>query len=376
MTTVRDILGWIEDAYPPALAEDWDVVGLDCGDPDAEVTTVGFAVDPTDAVVAEARASGAQLLVTHHPLLLRGIKAVRADQPKGRVVMALLDAGIAHIGAHTNADHGVDGVSDALASALGLTELRPLVALPTPGLSKIVTFVPTEHADAVVDALADAGAGAIGDYDRCAFTSPGTGQFRPLPGAEPFVGTRGEVARVPETRIEMVLERRSKAAVVSALLAAHPYETPAFDLIDLASVESPLGTGRVGVLPMPLPARRVAELLWAALPVTATGVRLGGDPDRLVRTIGIVGGAGDGFLDAARAAGVDAYVTGDLRHHPAQDFLANAGAPVLIDVPHFAAEWLWLGTAERIVRERSEASGSALSTYVSTINTDPWTLRV
>lgn len=376
MTTVREITGWIEDAYPPGLAEDWDSVGLDCGDPDAPVTTVGFAVDPTDAVVAEAVRRGAQLLITHHPLLLRGIKAVRADQPKGRVVMALLASGIAHVAAHTNADHGADGVSDALAHALGLADLRPLSPLPSAPLAKIVTFAPAENAEAILAALADAGAGAIGDYDRCAFTSPGQGRFRPLPGANPHVGKPGELTLVDEVRIEAVLPRRAKGAVVRALLAAHPYETPAFDLIDLASVDSPLGTGRVGVLPTPLPARELARRLAAALPATATGVRLGGDPDRPVRTVGIVGGAGDSFLDAARAAGLDCYVTGDLRHHPAQDFLAHPDAPVLIDVPHWAAESLWLATAERLVRTRAEASGIEIQTYVSALNTDPWTLRV
>lgn len=376
MVTVRDILGWIEAAYPSTLAEDWDSVGLDVGDPGAAVTSVAFAVDPTDAVVAEAADRGAQLLITHHPLLLRGIKAVRADQPKGRVVMAMLASGMAHIAAHTNADHGSDGVSDALAGALGLQDVRPLAPLPGARLAKLVTFVPADHAETVLDALADAGAGALGDYDRCAFVSSGEGRFRPLDGAQPFVGEQGQVARVAETRIEVVLPRAAKSAVVRALLAAHPYETPAFDLIDLAPLDSTLGTGRVGVLPTALPAKQVAAVLSAALPTTATGVRLGGDPDRLVQTIGVVGGAGDSFLDAARGAGVDCYITGDLRHHPAQDFLAHAGSPVLIDVPHWAAESLWLATAESLVQRNAEAAGAPLRTYISAINTDPWTLRV
>lgn len=376
MTTVREVLGWLDDAYPPRLAESWDKVGLDCGDPDAPVKTVAFAVDPTDAVVAEASARGAQVLVTHHPLLLRGVHAIRADEPKGRVAMALLRAGVAHIAAHTNADAADDGVNDALAAALGLVDTRPLDALPADPLCTLVTYVPEPDAEALLAVLAEAGAGRLGDYDTCSFASSGEGRFRPLPGASPHVGSIGKVERVDERRLEVVLRASDKNKVVRALVDAHPYETPAFHLLDHAAVDSARGIGRVGVLPQPLPARELAARLASAVPATAGGLKLGGDPDRRVSTVGVVGGAGDSYLDAARRAGVDCYVTGDLRHHAAQDFLAHADAPALIDVPHFAAEWLWLPVAERLVRQRADAAGVRLDTYVSTIVTDPWTLRV
>lgn len=375
MTTVRDVTGWLEDAYPPALAESWDKVGLDCGDPDAEVSTVGFAVDPTDAVVAEAVARGAQLLVTHHPLLLRGIHAVRRDEPKGRLVMALLAGGVAHFCAHTNADAAAGGVNDALAAALGLTATRPLAALPEDPLRTLVTYVPEPDADALLDALAAAGAGRLGRYDRCSFTHPGEGRFRPLPGASPHLGSVGEVERVDERRVEVVLPAGATGRVVAALLAAHPYETPAFHVLDHTPLDSARGSGRVGVLPEPVTAAALARRLADAVPATAGGVRLGGDLGRPVRTVAVLGGAGDGHLDAARRAGVDAYVTGDLRHHPASDLLAWPDAPVLIDVPHAAAEALWLPAAEAVVAARAAAAGASLATYVSTIGTDPWTAR-
>lgn len=262
-TTVAEVLGWIEEACPPGLAEEWDAVGLACGDPDAAVDGILFAVDVTDEVVAEASNWGAQLLVTHHPLLLRGVHAVRRDEPKGRLVLALASAGIALVTAHTNADAAGDGVSDALAATLALEHLVPL-------------------------------AGSL---------------------------------------------------------------------------------GRVGALPVPLPAADVARRLAGTLPPTAGGVRLGGDPGRLVRTVAVMGGAGDSFLDDARAAGVDLYVTSDLRHHPAQEFLLWEGAPVLIDISHWAAEWTWLPAAQRLVDARAAATGVALTTAVSRICTDPWTAR-
>lgn len=375
MPSVATIAGWLEAAYPPALAEDWDRVGLAVGDPDAEVDHVLFAVDVTDAVVAEAVALGAGLVVSHHPLLLRGLHAVRTDQPKGRVVAALLRNGIAQFAAHTNADSAPGGVAETLADAAGLVDLRPLAPVPTAPLDKVVTFVPTADVTAVIDALAAAGAGAIGAYDRCAFTSPGTGTFRPLQGANPAIGSVGAVVEVAETRIEMVFPRARRAAVLAALRASHPYEEPAFDVLELAGEPSGRGLGRIGRLPEPLTARAFAQRLAAAVPATAGGVKLGGDPDRVMETVAVLGGAGDSMLDAARAAGVDCYVTGDLRHHPAQDFLAHTGAPVLVDVPHWAAEWTWLPSAERVLHRAAADAGVRVGSTVSRIVTDPWLER-
>lgn len=373
--SVSTITGWFESHYKPRYAESWDRVGLQVGAPAASVSRVLFAVDCTDAVVAEARELGAELIVTHHPLLLRGVNFIRADEPKGRVVMDLVRAGIAHFAAHTNADSATDGVADALASAMGLVETRPLEAQPKPALDKVVTFVPPEHADAVVDALAAAGAGAIGDYDSCAFRSEGTGQFRPREGADPFIGTVGELETTPEVRVEMILPRGRRADVLAALRSAHPYEEPAYDLTELAREDSEVGLGRIGRLQRPTRAAELAQRLADAVPQTAGGIKLGGDPDRLLETVAVVGGAGDSVLDAARAAGVDCYVTGDLRHHPAQDFLAHEGAPVLIDVPHWAAEWMWLPCAEAFLQARATDAGVRLESSVSRINTDPWTVR-
>lgn len=373
--TVADVTGWLAAAYPPRLAESWDRVGLTVGDPSAPAERVLFAVDPTDEVVDEASAVGATLLVTHHPLLLRGVHSVREDEPKGRVVTALVRAGIALWTAHTNADAAADGVSDALADELGLRDTVPLQAAPVDPLDKVVTFVPPSHADAVLQALAGAGAGAIGRYEACSFTTPGTGAFRPLPGADPYIGTTGALTRTPELRVEMVLPRHRRQAVVRALLTAHPYETPAYDVLELADVASARGLGRLGTLGEPTTASGVARRLAERLPRTAGGVRLGGDPDRPVRRVAVMGGAGDSFLDVARGTDADVYVTSDLRHHPASEFLAWAGAPALVDVSHWAAEWTWLPRAEKVVLKAAEDAGLPVTTRVSDVVTDPWTAR-
>nr|MDQ4008161.1 Nif3-like dinuclear metal center hexameric protein [Actinomycetota bacterium] len=214
--TLGDVVACLDAFYDPGWADSWDAVGLVCGDPDQPVRTVLFAVDPTLAVVDEAVERGVDLVVTHHPLLLKPVHAVAATTPKGRVVHRLLTHGIGLHVCHTNADSADPGVSDAMAAALGLGDLRPLDADALPALDKLVTFVPHADAQAVVDALAEAGAGRLGDYDRCAWTAAGLGTFRPGPGANPAIGSVGDIEEVPETRVEMVLERPQRAAVLAA----------------------------------------------------------------------------------------------------------------------------------------------------------------
>ena len=381
--TLAAVLAVLDGRYDPRWAESWDAVGLVCGDPAAPVRRILFAVDPVAAVADEALAWGADLLVTHHPLFLRAVHGVAATTPKGRLVHRLVRGGVALHVAHTNADCaardalGAGGVSDALADALGLPPGRPLAPAAADPLDKIVTFVPHADAGRVLDALAAAGAGAIGDYDRCAWTVAGTGTFRPLAGANPTIGAVGDVAEVAEARLEMVLPRGRRAAVVRALRAAHPYEEPAFDVLELAAPEpSARGIGRVCELPAAEPLGEFVGRVRRGLPATPSGVRVAGAPERPVRRVAVCGGAGDSLLTAARAAGADVYVTADLRHHPAGESL-EAGGPALVDVAHWASEWPWLAYGAAALRAGlARAGGPAATTVearVSTLVTDPWT---
>lgn len=370
---LADVIALVEGWYPPDRAEDWDRVGLICGDPEAEVARILLAVDPVLAVAEEAAARDADLVITHHPLYLRGTSSVAATTPKGRVVHALISGGRALYAAHTNADAPVGGVSEAIALALGLEQIAPLEADPLPAREKIVVFAPVEAADAVRAALAAAGAGRIGDYDQASFSSAGAGRFRPLPGATPAIGEVGAAETVAEERIEVIADRSARAAVLAAMRAAHPYEEPAYDVIPLAPEDDPgHGSGRIGVLPAPMPLADFARAAAEVFPRTAGGLRVAGDPDRPVRTVALCGGAGDFLLDRARGAGADVYLSSDLRHHPASEFAEHAG-PALIDVAHWAAEWLWL---PRLAARLTAALGDTVDAHVSTIVTDPWTFRV
>ncbi|HWO59529.1 MAG TPA: Nif3-like dinuclear metal center hexameric protein [Umezawaea sp.] len=371
-TTLGQVVAALEAVYPPKTAESWDAVGLVCGDPAEPVTRVLCVVDVTETVVDEAIEVGAELIVAHHPLMLRGVTGVPANDPKGRLVHRLIRAGVALFSAHTNADAADPGVSDALAALLGLTVTGPLSPNPVPPLDVLTTFVPHADAKDVLAALHAAGAGRIGDYRDAAFTVAGTGQFRPVDGANPAIGTLGTLEHVDETRVEVVLERRLRNQVVTALRAAHPYEEVALNLHEMADLPSTTGIGRIGELPAPETLRAFTQRVADALPETVWGVRAAGDPDRMIQRVAVCGGAGDSYLTAATKAGVDAYVTSDLRHHPASDHLAQGpDAPALVDVAHYASEWPWCEQAAGVVRA---AFGGTVEALVSTRRTDPWTV--
>ncbi|NKS32104.1 Nif3-like dinuclear metal center hexameric protein [Rhodococcus hoagii] len=370
--TLADVIGALETAYPPALAESWDSVGLVAGDPADEVRKVVVAVDATAAVVDEALASGAQLLLVHHPLLLRGVDTVGAHTPKGALLHRLIRGGCALYSAHTNADRADPGVSDALAGALGLVATRPLVPIPDTATDKWVVMVPTTDTVRVREALFAAGAGELGDYRECSWTVTGDGQFRPLPGAAPTLGVVGEVETVREDRVEVIAPRRSRARILAALRAAHPYEEPAFDVFETADFPGSRGLGRIGELPEPQTLREFTARVAAALPRTEWGVRAAGDPDRVVRTVAVCGGSGDSLLDTVSGLGADVYVTADLRHHPADEHLRRGG-PALVDVAHWASEQPWCAQAKGVLDGRF-GSVDGWDVRVTELRTDPWTV--
>ena len=239
--------------------------------------------------------------------------------------MTLARAGCALLTAHTNADQAEGGVSEVLATALGLTDQQPILGVGRGAVDKLTVYVPADAAAPVRAAIAEAGAGRIGNYDFASFTSVGQGRFRPLEGSDPTVGSIGDIETVDEVRIEVVLDRPVRAAVVTAMLAAHPYEEPAYDVVELAHPGvATTGSGRIGTVERTT-LSAFADTVAAALPTTAHGVRVAGDPERGVRRVAVCGGAGDFLLDAVLSTDADVYVTSDLRHHPAAEFLEKDG---------------------------------------------------
>ena len=233
---IRSVINAIEDFAPRALQESYDNAGLQAGDATNICTGVLLTLDVNENTVTEAKEYGLNCIISHHPLLFKGIKSISPDTPTGRILIDAISNGITIYSAHTNLDNARFGVSNRMAQMLGLSGIRTLQP-QSATLVKLAVFVPEAHADKVRDAMADAGAGAIGDYDRCSYSLEGTGRFRAATGANPFVGEIGEIHQEAETKIEVIAPRRLSGRIIRAMLDAHPYEEPAYDIIPLDNAE-------------------------------------------------------------------------------------------------------------------------------------------
>jgi len=330
--TVRDVITFLDSLYPRAYAEDFDNTGLLIGDPDAPLTGIVVAHDALEAVVDEAVAAGSNLIVAFHPIIFSGLKSVTGRNYVERTVMKALRHGVAVYSPHTAVDNHPQGVSDATARALGLKNRRVLI--PKAGtLRLLVTYVPHTHAEKVRQALFAAGAGKIGRYDRCSFNVEGYGTFRPLEGADPFAGRVGETHREAETRISMVFAPHLQSVLIQALYAAHPYEEPAWEIHELANPNKEIGIGTLGEWDEPMDQKAFLDKLKEVLQVPV--VRHSALTGKPVRRVALVGGSGAFAIEAAKAAGADAFVSGDFKYH---DFFKAERKILLADAGHYETE--------------------------------------
>ncbi len=330
--SVTEVLEKLAVSIPWERAADWDVSGLTLGDPSRPVRTAGVCHEVNQAVISALADAPVDLLITYHPLLFRPIRTLRPGRDPGGLAYQLIRMGTALAVAHTAFDACPGGVADALADSLGLGGSVGFGPLETATQIKVVTFVPAANSEAVAEALATAGAGRIGNYRGCSYRSEGTGAFRPETGAAPVVGEVAEDNRVAEVRLEMIAPASVRDKVVTALVKAHPYEEPAFDLYPV-SANLPMA-GRTGTLPRAVSASDLADQVARALGVAA--VRWVGEEDQPVRKVAVLPGSGGSFLAAAGAVGAEAVVTGDLSHH--QMVQAQQRGVAAIDPGHAATE--------------------------------------
>lgn len=368
IVTARDLVRVMERLVPPQLAEEWDNSGWQVGDPDAVVQRVLLALDVTPEVLEEAEQQGAQLIISHHPMFLKGIKNVRRDNPAGDLVFRLIRAGIGVYAAHTNLDSAEGGVNDVLARALELQQIEVLHPVQYQRLTKLVVFVPVTHAGVVREALGQAGAGYIGNYSHCTFNLEGTGTFCPGEGTNPFIGTTGRLEQVEEVRIETIVKQEDISGVVQAMLKAHPYEEVAYDLYPLENKGAARGLGRIGRLAEPV---ALADFAGTVQKVLQAGcLRYGGASDRAVQHVAVCGGSGGDLWPLARQRGADVLVTGDVRYHAARDMLA-AGM-CFIDAGHFATERVVLPALLEHLTTALAIDGLAVDIRVATCEAEPW----
>ncbi len=362
---VKDIMAAMEGIAPKKLAEDWDKPGLAVGDPEHEVRRVLVALDVIEPVIEEAKAIGADLILTHHPMLLfRKIESITTENPLGRRIYALIENGIAAFSAHTNLDVAAGGTNDVLAELVGLQNVTILEETWAQELKKIVVYVPVGHEDAVRAALCDAGAGQIGAYSHCSFGAQGKGTFLPLAGTHPFLGEQGKLEEADEIRLETIAPTEKADAVVRAMLAAHPYEEPAYDIYPVEQKGRREGIGRIGELPQALPFREFAAQLREKLQLDH--IRLVGNGEKPVKRVGLCTGAGAGFLALAAAKGCDVYLTADMKYHEAQQ--AAELDIAVADVTHYASEALIVPVLQKKLREIAAENGWEIEVVSSKVD--------
>ena len=361
---VSDWLAVLNDLYPPAWAEAWDSPGFQAGDRAWAAPRVLVALDPTEEVLAEAGDRGCGLLITHHPLIFRALERFDVADPVARVAMQAMASRVAVVACHTNADVADRGVTDALAEALGLEVTGVLRRTEAGARVKLVTFVPTDATAKVLDAVATAGAGVIGDYTHCSFRVRGTGTFLPSEHAHPAVGERGQLNEIEEDRLEVVVPEERLEATIDAMIQAHPYEEVAYDVYPLGGAGG-MGLGRMA---RPRESLSVGELARVCRERLGSEVRVAGDPQRQIRTVALCGGSGASLIRDALRAGADAYVTGDLKHHQALEAVGSGLA--VLDAGHRGTEWPFIPQlASRLRDAGGQLDGRVL---VSELNTDPF----
>lgn len=357
---IRCILNAIEEFAPRALQEGYDNAGLQAGDAANDCTGVLLTLDVSERTVEEAAGRNCNLIISHHPLLFKGIKSIAPSTAKGRILMRALCEGITLYAAHTNLDNARGGVSFRMAEMMGLKNIRTLC--PQKGtLVKLVVFVPADYVADVRDAMLDNGAGNVGDYDRCSYAMDGIGSFRPKPGAHPFSGICGELHEWKEIRLEMIVPLWKAGKVVEAMVSAHPYEEPAYDIIPLANADCHSGSGIVGdVEPVSL-----GDFLLRLKEVFATkSVRYTGEPSATLRRVAMCGGSGASMTSDAIAAGADLYVSGDFKYH---DFTEYRESIALADIGHYESEQC----AKLIFRELISRRFPDLPVYFSETDINP-----
>lgn len=328
------VMDAIEKLAPRRLAESWDNVGLLLGSPAQTIHKVLLTLDVTEEVVEKAIQAGVDLIIAHHPIILKKIHAIRTDLPQGKILSILLKGNIAVYAAHTNLDIATGGVNDALASTLQLQDFQPLAISSVEKLCKLVMFIPPTHVDAVREAITVVGAGYVGKYSHCTFLTNGTGTFLPLEGSKPFIGVHGKMEYLEESRLETIFPEKVSRRVIKAMLEAHPYEEVAYDLYQLENKGTGLGLGRIGMLSAPMSFADFAIEVKNALGIDS--VNVAGETSRVVKKVAVCGGSGAGLLHKAAFAGADVLVTGDVKYHEAQEAVALGIG--IIDAGHFATE--------------------------------------
>jgi dinuclear metal center YbgI/SA1388 family protein len=362
MTTINEVIGFLEELAPTALQEGYDNAGLLVGKKEAKVTGVLVCLDSVEEVVEEAVKIGANLIIAHHPIIFKGLKKLNGANYVERTIISAIRNDIAIYACHTNLDSVHNGVSAHIAQKIGLTNVRVLQPQKG-GLQQLVTYVPHSHLEEVRQALFEAGAGNVGQkYDQCSYSSGGVGTFRALLGAEPFVGEVGQMHHETETRLEVVFPTHLHRKVVQKLKQAHPYEEVAFGVISLENENSDIGFGVVGELEKPMDTLEFLHKIKSTM--KAGMLRYTSIHQKQIQRVALCGGSGGFLLSAAKRVGADLFLTSDMKYH---EFFDAENQIVIADIGHYEAEQY----TNELIADYLQQKFSTFAIRISEINTNP-----
>lgn len=364
----QTLIQYMEQLAPKHYAVEHDTIGLQLGTLNKPIERVLVTLDVTEAVVAEAISHKVDLIIAHHAIIFRPLTKIATDMPAGKLYESLIKHDIAVYISHTNLDVALGGVNDLLAEAIGMeTGGKPLEVTYEDRLNKLVVFVPTAHLNQVTDAMWRAGAGHIGNYSHCSFQADGIGTFMANEAASPFVGEVNKLQQEPETRIETIVKDSQLKAVVHAMLKAHPYEEPAYDILPLGLKGEQYGLGRVARLKQSQTLEQLARHVKITFNLDA--VKVVGELNKPLKKVAVLGGMGAKYVRKAKFAGADAIITGDIDFHTAQDALADGIA--IIDAGHHIEHVMIEGVASWL-NKKCQQEKADVTIIASNINTNPF----
>ena len=359
--TISSVSQFLEAWAPPSLAEDYDNVGLLVGQQERSVSKILVSLDVTEAVVDEAISEGCELIVSHHPILFKGLKRLNSQSYVARTVEKAIENRIGLYTLHTNLDNVSTGVNQKMAHQLGLKALKIL----RPKIGEILQlsfFVPQQNRETVLSALHAAGAGQIGNYSECSFSSEGLGRFKPGDGANPTIGNTGQREEVAEFQIQVSFPKYLKNKVLKALFEAHPYEEVAYFLSETQNSWQDVGSGMIGSFTEPIYWDDFSKMVKQQFGLQFLKYTQVVSPH--IRKVAVCGGSGFFLLNDAKAAGADVFITSDVKYH---EFFDAEGKIILMDIGHFESEQF---TSQLIVEQLS-ANFRNIAVLLSKVRTNP-----
>lgn len=343
---IADILQALNEWAPLAYQESYDNSGLLVGEAESELTGILVCFDITKGCLAEAEYLGCNLIISHHPIIFGGMTKLTGSTPEERIVMQALRRGIHIIAMHTNLDNMHHGVNHKIAELIGLEQTHILQPMPNV-LRKLSVFVPSTHAEAVKAAVFAAGAGHIGSYDQCGFSTIGEGSYRPLEGSQPFVGSLHKTEQAEEIRFETIYPKHVEGQLIAALLQAHPYEEVAYDIYPLHNTHKHIGAGMWGYLPQAMPEKAFMSLLKEVFEVGAIKHTIWRNKE--IHKVAFCGGSGAFLIDKALSIGADIFFTGDIKYH---DYFKANEHTIIADIGHYESEQYTTELIQDFLRQR------------------------